>query len=352
MAPFDVNAGLADISPDEPAGPNLEFDPAFSELERLAQGKPEQQYGSTIVPAEEPDWKAVVAGAWDLLERSYDLRILALLGVGRLQREGVPGYAETLGVILELLRTRWAEVHPQLDPEDDNDPTLRANALLALAEPGRVLRFLRTMPMARSPRAGSVCWRDIAISTGALEVDDSSEKMSEATIRGAFRETDPAGLATLREALASAIASAVAIPKAFEEAAGYGTGPDYDELLKLLRDMVRMANNYAPAEDDAGAAEEAVAAPDEGGTVSAPPRAAAGGAVNINSLGPINNRADAVRLLDLVVSYYERNEPSSPLPLLINRARRLADKGFIDILRDLAPDGVSQAERIAGTTEY
>jgi type VI secretion system protein ImpA len=264
----------------------------------------------------------------------------------------VPGYAETLGVILELLRTRWAEVHPQLDPEDDNDPTLRANALLALAEPGRVLRFLRTMPMARSPRAGSVCWRDIAISTGALEVDDSSEKMSEATIRGAFRETDPAGLATLREALASAIASAVAIPKAFEEAAGYGTGPDYDELLKLLRDMVRMANNYAPAEDDAGAAEEAVAAPDEGGTVSAPPRAAAGGAVNINSLGPINNRADAVRLLDLVVSYYERNEPSSPLPLLINRARRLADKGFIDILRDLAPDGVSQAERIAGTTEY
>ena len=57
-----------------------------------------------------------------------------------------------------------------------------------------------------------------------------------------------------------------------------------------------------------------------------------------------------MRLLDLVIEFYARNEPSSPLPLLIARARRLAELGFMDILRDMAPDGLSQAERIAGTS--
>jgi type VI secretion system protein ImpA len=53
-------------------------------------------------------------------------------------------------------------------------------------------------------------------------------------------------------------------------------------------------------------------------------------------------------LLDLVRAYYERYEPSSPLPLLLNRVRRLADMSFIDILRDIAPDGLHQAQIVIG----
>ncbi|RYY15022.1 MAG: hypothetical protein EON55_07210, partial [Alphaproteobacteria bacterium] len=152
----DTPAPLPDLSGDYPTGPNLEFDPDFGELERLAQGKPEQQYGSTIVPAEEPDWKAVEAAATALAERSYDLRILSHLAVARLHRGGIAGFAATMQVVRGLLEDRWGAVHPQLDPDDDDDPTLRANALLALAHPVRVLRMLRTMPLARSARAGSV----------------------------------------------------------------------------------------------------------------------------------------------------------------------------------------------------
>ena len=75
------------------------------------------------------------------------------------------------------------------------------------------------------------------------------------------------------------------------------------------------------------------------------------GAASAASLGPVTTRAEALRLLDLVLTYYERYEPSSPLPLLIGRARRLADKDFMDILRDLAPDGLNQARLIAGASE-
>ncbi|MGI4977713.1 MAG: ImpA family type VI secretion system protein [Janthinobacterium lividum] len=152
--PLDDAATLPDIAPDAPCGPNLEFDPEFAEFERLVQGRPEQQYGATIVPAEEPDWKEVVARGRALLGRTHDLRVMAQLAVARLQREGVEGFAEALGLVREAVETRWAQVHPLLDPEDDDDPTLRSNALLLVGEPGRVLRVLRVLPLARSARAG------------------------------------------------------------------------------------------------------------------------------------------------------------------------------------------------------
>jgi type VI secretion system protein ImpA len=58
-----------------------------------------------------------------------------------------------------------------------------------------------------------------------------------------------------------------------------------------------------------------------------------------------------LRLLDLACQYYRRHEPSSPLPLLVERAQRLAEKNFLDILRDLAPDGVMQAQTIIGNRD-
>ena len=357
MAPLDSfpdPVALPDISGDQPAGENLEFDPAFAELERLAQGKSEQQYGSTIVPAEEPDWKEVIASAAALMQRTCDLRVMGRLAVARLQREGMGGYAETMAMICRVLETRWTAVHPQLDPEDDNDPTLRANALLALAAPARVMRFLRSMPLARSIRAGAVSWRDISVSTGMIEVDDGTPKITETVIAAAFRDTDGAALVALRAAVASAIASAAAIPAAFDENAGYGTGPDFTDLTKLLREIARMTDTYAQPAPEAAEADPGAEEPEA--MRSSPPPAAtrAAPAMSIASMGPPTNRADALRLLDLVIEFYERSEPSSPLPLLIARARRLADKGFLDILRDMAPDGVSQAERIAGTpsTEF
>jgi type VI secretion system protein ImpA len=64
--------------------------------------------------------------------------------------------------------------------------------------------------------------------------------------------------------------------------------------------------------------------------------------------GEIRSRADVVRTLDALCDYYARNEPSSPVPMLLTRAKRLVDKGFMEIMRDLAPAGVSEAELIAG----
>jgi len=67
--------------------------------------------------------------------------------------------------------------------------------------------------------------------------------------------------------------------------------------------------------------------------------------------GEINSREDVIRVLDKIVSYYERAEPSSPIPLLIKRSKRLVSASFLDIVRDIASDGLTQVENLRGKDE-
>jgi type VI secretion system protein ImpA len=67
-----------------------------------------------------------------------------------------------------------------------------------------------------------------------------------------------------------------------------------------------------------------------------------------SSMVRIETRADVLRALDQACSWIESHEPTNPAPLLIRRAQRLMSKSFLDLVRDLAPEGLPQIERIAG----
>ena len=56
-------------------------------------------------------------------------------------------------------------------------------------------------------------------------------------------------------------------------------------------------------------------------------------------------------MIDKICEYFDRYEPSSPAPLLLKRAKRLATKDFMAILLDLTPGGVEQANLIFGTQD-
>jgi type VI secretion system protein ImpA len=74
---------------------------------------------------------------------------------------------------------------------------------------------------------------------------------------------------------------------------------------------------------------------------------AAGGS-GVAFAGAIRNRSDVLQMIDKICEYYARTEPSSPVPLLLQRAKRLVNKDFMEILRDMTPSGVSEAELIGG----
>ena len=336
---------------------NLELDGEFGALERATQGTPEKQYGDTIIPAVEPEWKDVAAQAEALLERTRDLRVLTHLAVAKLHVSGLEAFVQVLTMIRQQLETRWEHVHPQLDPEDDNDPTLRANALLQLADTLRVLRVLRVMPLAVSKRDGPVSWRILGVSTNAIESTDENEHKADAVIRAAFNDTGHEKITALAEVVATGMREATGISDAFDTHSGYGHAPDLSPLTKLLHEIARYLTIYAPSptfvpgEEAEADVADGTAASTTGGEPGFAAPAARTGAVTAASLTAITNRADAIRLLDLVCRYYEQYEPSSPLPLMIARARKLADKGFLEILQDLAPDAIGQAQSVVQSRE-
>ena len=65
--------------------------------------------------------------------------------------------------------------------------------------------------------------------------------------------------------------------------------------------------------------------------------------------GEITSTADVSRVLGKICDFYAKHEPSSPIPLLLQRAQRLVEKDFVTILKDIARDGLSEFEKIAGT---
>jgi type VI secretion system protein ImpA len=334
--PFlEVDKLLAPISETEPAGPNLEYDPAFTGLEKAAVGKPEQQMGGTIVPGEPPEWNAVFEQALALLARTKDLRVAARLAEATANRHGIAGFSEALSLVRGLIDRYWAVVHPQLDPEDDNDPTMRFTALSSLSTQS-VVAALRTAPLLSSRSLGPTSLQEFGIDpSGKLEVD----KGDAAKVQAAFVESDLPTLEALLAAILAAQEALGGIDAALQTLAG-SQGPDFNGLTRIFfqaRQLVehRVVQRRADErpQDTAGS---------DGNGVPGQAEAAR------TSRGDIVSREDVIRALDKICLYYERNEPSSPVPLLLQRCRRLVTLSFVEILKDLAPDSMKQIEMVAG----
>ena len=362
------------ISADSPCGESMEYDPAFAELEIAARGKPEQHFGNTLVPAQEPDWRQVHEKALALMTRTRDLRICVLLARAQTVLEGLPGLTEALELMRQLLEQHWDHVHPQLDADDDHDPILRMNALAALVDPGGLLRELRSVPFIRSP-AGTCSIRDAELALGIARLaDDRQPPMTRAQLTGMVRAH--AAMGGRNESL-RAYETAAALNTVLLEKAGHHQALDLGPLIQKLKPLAAF---HAEAAGEAAA----VVAGLSGGGAQADARAAgypggagdagddttgashglggwpgaAGGAVSGAAPGgnvaatsgpaPIRSREDAIRELERVCAWLERNEPANPAPLLVRRAQRLLQMNFIDILRDLAPEGMSSIEKIAG----
>ena len=112
--------------------------------------------------------------------------------------------------------------------------------------------------------------------------------------------------------------------------------PDAAPLLQLLR---AAATALARVQGDS-TGEDSSGDTDDTGTPAG--RGSGGGR------GELQTRADAVRELERVCQWLERHEPSNPAPLLIRRAQRLMNMSFIDIIRDMASNGLEQVETVVG----
>jgi len=264
-----------------------------------------------------------------------------LLARALVHTDGLPGLAQGLSLVRQLLENYWDNLFPLLDPEDDNDPTERMNIITSLCDRESILQPLSNAPLVSIKGWGSYSFQDVRNAKNTST--DSSEGAQEVTassigqIKAAFMECAIEDLKAMSEALTTAESSLASIDKFLMERVGSDHAPDMNALLERIREISSVVNEFLLQRG-----ESTSAAMEEGNVISAIPQPAEA------ADGEINSREAAMKMMDKISDYFRQTEPSSPIPLLMQRAKRLSTMGFMEIVKDLAPDGLPQVQNISG----
>lgn len=336
---------LAPIRADAPCGENLEYDPDYLAMEQASQGKAEQQFGDEIFPAEPADWQTVERQATGLLSRTKDLRIILLLMRAWTHRRGLAGYADGLELLAQTLTRYWAHLHPQ--PEEEGDYLDRSNALAALGDRSELTAALRQAFLLRQNGEQLTLREAQALLDGSKndcpDYPGGRERLQTELARGTLPGAEI--VAQIHARLSALRAQLIAL-------LGESGAPEMARTLKMVAQVADacQATDVAALLATANAQASQPNAPSLHAPVAPPvsaPAPTAATAVDWRRAA-ITSRADAWLMLDKIRDYFLNHEPSHPAPLLIERVQRLAALDFMDIIRDLAPDSVSQLETIFG----
>jgi type VI secretion system protein ImpA len=335
----DLSGLLSELSADNPCGENLEYDNARVALDNDIQGTPENQFsGEKALP---PNWREVNKQAIALLQKSRDLQVILYLIRSLIPLEGICGFRDGLQYLGEALNRYWDSIHPQLDADDGFDPTMRINILEELINFDWILRPLSLAMLVESKAVGRFSLRDIQYATDKIEAPTGVEKPDVSAIKAAFLDVDSEVLNASYQAVIDSIRSVDQLDAFVGEKVGIGQGANLSGLKTLLKDILYQYEQFGGSRLAGDAEAELESENTEvvagGGSVKAKPIS-----------GAIESRQDVLRTLDMLCKYYAENEPSSPVPLLLKRAKQLVTADFMEIVQNLMPDALSQIDAIKG----
>lgn len=323
----EIEKLLLAIAEESPCGADLE------DTQLLASFDGYRLFGQMSPLPAETNWREIRDKALEALAQSKDLRLLAHLGAAQLRIGGLIGFAEVLTVA-----GRWFAEFPQvLFPRVDEDAILRKNALNAFADRMAIIDALRRQPIVSNPQLGAFSLRHFDLAAGRLPATEADgTPPSQAQLSAVLAAATPEQVGPMEASLGLALDALQQIEESMRAANGYEATPDFGPLLDLLKPMRKIL-----ADEIALRAANAMPVGAESGDESAADGAVIG-------VGRIKSREDAMRALDAVIEFFRKNEPSSPVPLFVERARRLVSKDFLEVLADIAPDGLSQAKLVGG----
>jgi len=335
---------LAPISAELPAGPWLRDDPVYDELKNAARGGGRSQFEAA--EAEPPDWRGLMRlASTTLATRSKDLQIAAWLTEALTRMNGFPGLRDGFRVLRELQQTFWDTLHPQIE---DGDTEFRAGLLSYLNESSAVSAreslgtAIEAIPLTiRLSEGGPYGYADrrdsrevenlklqdpakhqAAVDAGRLPGEQWDRAVAAgnrafyeplyADANEALEECDRLQ-ATIVERFGSNAPSLLNVRKSIEDSR--------DLLWRILGEKRRLEPDLE---------ELAAGEPAEGPS-------AAGQASGPLPLEP-RDRADAVRRLAAVASFFKRTEPHSPVAYLVQKAMRWAEMPLEAWLQEVLAD--------------
>ena len=338
-APWIGEELLQPISADQPCGQNLEDTQLLASFDKF------RLYGRTRslepVPDEDgtepktvkdqdqpPDWLEVKEKSTEALRQSKDLRLLVNLATALLRTDGLRAFLETVKIAAQWLDVYWEQTFPLID----GDGFVRRSALSCFSDPMAVVEGVRKAPLVDSRQHGKFSLRDVEIATGLLQ-PGTGGRVDEGQINGAFAALPLGEITGLQQQVADALKALNAVEQKMRGEIGTEAAPSFDPLSSQLTKIDRFLRAQVAARPDAAGEADSGSQP-----------GAEGGA---GFSGAVRSRAEAVRALEAVAAFFRQNEPSSPVPMFCDRAKRLVSMGFLEVLADIAPEAVGQA-RVAG----
>jgi len=180
------------------------------------------------------------------------------------------------------------------------------------------------------------------VASGELPPPKDQPAVSMATIDGAFDSIELEILTAIAGAAKSALDDVTTIETLVTDKVGGSRAVNLGKLTTMLSAAHKLMAGALGRRGAADAADAAAgAAPSADG--SAPRRS--------GMPGQVNSREDVVKALEQIIAYYERQEPSSPMPIVMKRAKRMVTMSFLQIMKDVAPDAMSQAELLRGHSD-
>lgn len=374
---IDTAQWLGPLDGENPSGVDLRNDPRFHELERLLEPAVKVVYDERNRPSSQistpPDWAAILEKADEMRPSGRDLRLLSIVTRALANENGFGGLAQGLSLIAGTIETYWESLHPALRTGGSvREAALRRiNALLDLqnGQDGLLADLRRLTPLA--PRVtGPISGHDLE--QGALDdramLQEAASGLNNAE-RAALSAAHEQLLARVRTAclsqmdqnkddmltLVADVRNAAQALDAVDKALNAHLGEESVTVPLLKRFLERVLSTLERA--TAGKADGAA---DEHGTAGAPAPLRNGHdhAAQISAATPggglpasISTRDDVVKCLDLVVAFYDRTEPSSPIPHLARRVRRMVHMDFLELMEDLAPSGLKEFRMLAGVAD-
>ena len=312
------------------------------------------------VPSPKEVRTQLIARAAEMLQATgKDLRVVQLLQLAWMSEFGLEGLLASLNLFGALLTEYGDALHPVPDEDDPGDYSARAIILSEMLSGSGAASILRQAGVFSMATANKFAVGDAEAMDRAFIGEGVMAKLSVADVKAlavslvASETSVPAD--QLDQAVMALVGDRVQLVESCAETAdllvkGFKAGSVQggDKIVELLS-RTKKVLGYVVGGLAPSPAAVAVAVADPGEARNSVVFSAAH---QIQSGGALRSREDARRIILEICKFLEVTEPGHPAPFFLRRAERLLGaKDFFEIMRDMAPDALSEIERITGHRE-
>lgn len=327
MAELDVL--LAPVAEDNVAGPDLSYDQGRQEIETAF----ETGRLADIGEGEAPDWPAVIRQIEAQSEQTKDAWLAVYLARAGARAQRLDIVATGCAYLAGLFETYWDSMHPSLEEYGFQGRKGPCESLVSI---GEFIGPLRRVVLIEHPRLGRFTCDHVE--RFAAEGESAEDY---GLFRAAIEDIEADEIEAIMQRLQDIRDSIARVDVVLTANADGDTATNFalayqtiDSVRRALALLTGSDAGPSAADEEAGGGDSA--APGDGGSASG-----GGGGV-----GRIQSRSDVIRTIDLIVDYYARQEPGSPIPVVLGRVRNWVNMDFMSILNDISPTGVEDAKRV------